>query len=233
MKMFSLDQAADMCTELFEEYVEPYAYALMCGELPAISYIVHRTGSKDGDWTANIHLKNTLTISVFNCNIYIDDIFALCRRCKMWLVTEEVFKPTTLFYMLHGLLQTQHMDFTHDSEKDYESMMVGAGYSAYKFIKNHYEFTSDFERTVFDIIWYHSMILTNNYKHAPQYIRVGDRIDQLQSDYVAHMNLYHPKAYRTAKKYKASTNQVDEDGFIVLERITRGSTRYIGKTEGF
>ena len=43
MKTFSLDQAADMCLELFDNYVETYAYSMMSGELPAITYLVHRT----------------------------------------------------------------------------------------------------------------------------------------------------------------------------------------------
>jgi hypothetical protein len=232
MKMFSLDQAADMCNELFDDIVCPYAYSMMSGELPAVTYMINRTESNDSDWTATVRLKNSLTISVFRCEVYIADILALCRRCKMWLVTEDIFKPTALFYMLHGLLQQQHMDFTHNTDADYESMMVGAGYSTYRFIKEHYDFTSEIEEIALDIIWYHSMIFTNNYKHAPRTIRVGDRIDQLQSDYAAYMNMYHPKAYRTAKKWKASVNQVDEDGFYVLERVTHGSTKYIGKTEG-
>ena len=66
MKTFSLDQAADICLEVFEEFVEVYAYSLMSGELPAITYLVHRTASKDRDWTATIRLKNSLTISVFS-----------------------------------------------------------------------------------------------------------------------------------------------------------------------
>ena len=87
MKTFSLDQAADICLEMFELYTEPYAYALMSGELPAITYLVHRTASKDRDWTATIRLKNSLTISIFRCEIYIADILYLCRRCKMYLQT--------------------------------------------------------------------------------------------------------------------------------------------------
>lgn len=231
MKMFTLDRAVEMCLELFTYYVEVYAYSMMSGELPAITYKIHRT-EKNNDWTASIRLKNTLTISVFTCEIFIADIFALCRKCKMYLITEEVFRPVALFYMLHGLLQSKHADFTHDTNSDYESMMVGAGYSAYKFIKSHYQFTDPIEETVLEIVWFHSMIFTNNYKHAPRFIRVGDRIEQLQSDYNMHMKLYHTEAFRSAKRQKAQVNQVDEDGFIVLERKTQGGTKYFGKTEG-
>lgn len=37
MKTFSLDRGVELCSQLFNEYVEPYAYALMSGELPAIT----------------------------------------------------------------------------------------------------------------------------------------------------------------------------------------------------
>ena len=118
VKTLSLDQAADICLEMFELYTEPYAYALMSGELPAITYLVHRTASKDRDWTATIRLKNSLTISIFRCEIYIADILYLCRRCKMYLQTPEVFRMAALFYMLHALLQTQHMDFSTNTDID-------------------------------------------------------------------------------------------------------------------
>jgi hypothetical protein len=220
-----------MVLDLMNDYVLPCAYAMMSGELPAVTCKIYRTESNDNDWTASVHLKNTLTISVFRCEIYIADIISFCRRCKMYLVTPEVFKPVALFYILHGLLQMHNLDFKNDASNDFDSMMVGASYEAYKFIKSHYEFTDSLEKTVIDIVWYYSMILTNNYKHAPRTIRVGDRIDQLYSDYVANMELYHHEAWRSAKRQKAQTYQVDEDGFIVLERVTKGSTRYVGRSD--
>lgn len=229
MKTFSLDQAADMCLELFDNYVETYAYSMMSGELPAITYLVHRTESKDHDWTASIRLKNSLTISIFRCEIYIADILLLCRRCKMYLQTPEVFRITSLFYMLHALLQTQHMDFSTNTDKDFDSMMTGAGYSTYQFIKANYTFTDPIERIVLDILWYHSMIFTNNYKHAPRNQRVGDLIEDLQQQYASYMKQHHTNAFRMAKRYKSMTNQVSEDGFIVLEPKSTGRTEYVDK----
>lgn len=224
MKTFSLDDVVTMCTSIFDCYVEPYAYAVMSGELPAITYMVHRTGSKDHDWSANIRLKNTMTISVFRCEVWIDDILSFCRTCRLYLITEDVFRPVSLFYMLHGLLQSQYMNFDNDIESDYESMMVSAGHNAYQFMKEHYQFHSEIERRVLDIVWYNSMILTNNYKYAPKQCLVGEILNELHGTYEHYMFENHAEAYRTAKRMKAQTSQVDEDGFFVLERITNGHT---------
>lgn len=227
MKTITLDQMVQICTDLFDQYVEPYAYAVMSGELPAITFMVHRAGSKDHDWTASVRLKNTLTISVFRCEIFIDDILRLCRFCKMHLVTDYVFRPVSLFYMLHGLLQTQHMNIHANVNMDYESMMTGAGYAAFQFIKNHFAFEDIIEHTVLENVWYHSMILTNNYKYAPKGQSVGELIKDSIAEYDHYMETYHTEAFRTAKRYKAQTNLVDEEGFIRLEPVTRGSTQYL------
>lgn len=227
MKTFTLDRAVDLCTTLFDKYVEPYAYAVMSGELPAITYMIHRTGSRDRDWTATIHLKNTLTISVFRCEVYIDDILRFCQHCKLYLVTEHVFRPAALFYMLHGLLQTQHMDFHSNVNLDYDSMMSGAGYASYQFMKEHFEFQDIIENITLNILWYHSMVLTNNYKYAPEDMLVGDIIKELNEEYVMYMTRHHREAFRTAKRYKAQMNLVDSDGFIRMEPTTNGNVRYI------
>lgn len=231
MKMFSLDRAADICLEVFDKYVEPYAYAVMSGELPAITYLIHRTESKDHDWTATIRLKNSLTISVFRCEIYIADILHLCRTCKMYLQTEEVFRIAALFYMLHALLQTQHMDFSTNTDKDFESMMSGAGRSTYKFIKENYEFTDSIERIVLDLLYYQSMVFTNNYRYAPRNYRVGDIIEDLQGQYARYMTEFHYEAFRSSKRQKSMTYWIDEDGFVLLEKKSNGRTEYIDKNK--
>lgn len=227
MKTFTLDRAVEICMVLFDKYVEPYAYAVMSGELPAITYMIHRTGSKDKDWTASIHLKNTLTISVFRCEVYIDDILRFCQHCKLYLVTEHVFRPAALFYMLHGLLQTQHMDFHSNVNLDYDSMMSGAGYAAYQFMKEHFDFQDIVENITLTTLWYHSMILTNNYKYAPEDKLVGDILSELNDEYADYMHEHHNDAYRTAKRFKAQMNLVDADGFILMEPTSRGAVRYI------
>lgn len=232
MKLFTLDTAVEICTTLFDDYVEPYAYAVMSGELPAITYMIYRTGSKDKDWTASIRLKNTLTISVFRCEVYVDDILRFCRYCKLYLVTESVFRPAALFYMLHGLLQTQHMDFHSNVNLDYESMMSGAGFAAYQFMKEHYKFTDVLEHITLNSVWYHSMILTNNYRYAPKDQRVGDLIAEITDEYDDYMRVHHYEAYRTAKRNKAQMNLVDSDGFIRLEPATTGQVKYVDKTKG-
>ena len=71
------------------------------------------------------------------------------------------------------------------------------------------------------------MILTNNYKYAPKGQSVGELIKDSIAEYDRYMETYHTEAFRTAKRYKVQTNLVDEEGFIRLEPVTRGSTQYL------
>lgn len=229
IKIISLDEMVEITSEMFDTYVEPVALSLMCGEVPSTTFVIHRTGTKENDWLAHIRFKNTLTISVFRCDVYLDDIMTLCRRCKMYLVTKEVFRVAVTFAMLHPLYQTQYMNFTTDVNTDYESMMSGAGKASYQFMKKHFEFHDPFERTVLETLRYHSMIFINNFSHAPKNVRIGDIIEELNYEYSYQMNAYYPLAYKTAKYSKAQTNLVDLDGFIKLEPKSKGVVRYVGK----
>ncbi|WP_300944121.1 hypothetical protein [uncultured Duncaniella sp.] len=119
------------------------------------------------------------------------------------------------------------MDFHSNVNLDYDSMMSGAGYASYQFMKEHFEFQDIIENITLNILWYHSMVLTNNYKYAPEDKLVGDIIKELNEEYVAYMTRHHREAFRTAKRYKAQMNLVDSDGFIRMEPTTNGNVRYI------
>ena len=164
MRLITLTEAVKITSDMFTDYVEPLGMSMMSGEIPSIMFMIHQRGSKDLDWLAHVRFKNTLPISVFKCEIYLDDVFRLCRRCKLWLITENVFKIVVLYAMLHPLYQTQHIDFSQDVTADYESMMAGAGKSTYQFIKDYYISRIEADSVdiaVLDILQYHMMQYTN------------------------------------------------------------------------
>lgn len=229
LKTISLDRMVELTQDAFNNYVEPVAYSFMSGEVPATTFMIHRTGTKENDWLAHVRFKNTVTISVFRCEVYIDDILNLCRKCRMYLVTEEVYRVTVLYVMLHPLYQTQHMNFKTNVNVDYDSMMAGAAKATYNFIVNHFDFHCTLERTVLEILRYHAMVLINNFNGVPKFINVSDHISSLKSEYEFFMNILYPREYKTAIKYKARTNLVDKDGFIKLEPKTQGGISYVGK----
>ena len=231
MKTMSLDDMVTITNEIFDRYIEPVALSLMSGEVPNTTFAIHRTGTKDNDWLAKVRFKNTLTISVFRCDIYFDDVLRLCRNCKMYLVTPEVFRVAVTFMILHPLYQTQYMDFTTNVNTDYDSMMAGAGSAAYRFMQEHFKISHSIENDILDTLYYYSMIFTNCFKYAPKDHKVIDLLEDLNNKYVYYMNMYYKDAYRSAKYFKSYTNMVGPDGFIILEPKTKGDVRYVGKDE--
>lgn len=213
---------ANIACEMFSRYTEPVATSFSCGELVTTTFMVHRNGTYDNDWLANVKLKNTLTISVLRCVVYLDDIMNLCRKCKMYLVTDEVFRVAVTYAMLHPLYQTQYMDFSTDVNTDYDSMMAGAGKVSYEFMRDHFKFKSGFERTVLEILRYYSMTFINNFKYKDKDKSFIERLEEVVKDYDNYMKANHHEAYRTSKRFKAQTYLVNEDGFIILEPQTRG-----------
>lgn len=216
---------------MFDKYVEPVAFSFMSGEVPATTFMIHRTGTKENDWLSHIRFKNSVTISIFRCEVFLDDVMNLCRRCKMYLITEEVFRIAVTYSMLHPLYQTQYMDFKTDVNTDYESMMSGAAAATYRFMLSHFKFGDKFERTVLEILRYYSMVFINNFSNAPKFVRVKDRLGDLKSDYDLFMNKQYPAAFKTAIRAKAQTNLVADDGFIRLEPKTEGRVHYVGKEQ--
>lgn len=219
MRLFTLDEAVQITTELFDQYVIPVGKSFMTGEIPSVMLTIQRIGSKEDDWLAQVRFKDTAQVSVLRCHVCLDDVFRLCRNGKIYLLTKEIFQVAALYAMLHPLYQTQYKDFTKNLVLDYESMMAGAGEETYKFLSRYYPFSEDhIERTVLDIFRYQMMIFTNH----PKGERIQFKCKHAQSDYEGYMLKHYELPYRTARYRKACTDMVDQDGYIVLERLTEG-----------
>ena len=222
MRLFDLDDAAQMTVDVFNDYVEPVGISLMCGEVPTIYFEVHKTGTKENDWLASVRFKNSANISVFKCAVYIQDIFKLCRMCKLWLITRDTFSIVVSYAMLHPLYQTQHINFVHDIDTDYDSMLSAANKETYRFLKNHYSNINDEQSTVLEVLRHHMMQFTNRYWSLRSgYDDFSSAYKSYQRDYENIMLEKYGDAYRTARRYKANYGPVDEDGFIILERTTK------------
>ena len=234
MRTITIKQMISITTELFKKYIEPTAISMMSGEVPNSTFVIHRDGSTDSEWLAQVRFKNTLTISMFHCDVYLEDVMRFCRWCKLYLITEEVFRVAVLYTILHPLYQNQYMNFEVDANTDYDSMMAGAGEATYMFIEHHAISRSDIlMQTILDIININSMILSNTYKYAPKNISIASYLDELLEDYAECMAKYRKEAFRSAKYLKAQTHLVDEEGFILLEPRTNGGTKYYGKEKEY
>ena len=103
MRTITIKQMVSITTELFKKYIEPTAISMMSGEVPNSTFVIHRDGSTDSEWLAQVRFKNTLTISMFHCDVYLEDVMRFCRWCKLYLITEEVFRVAVLYTILHPL----------------------------------------------------------------------------------------------------------------------------------
>lgn len=217
MRFNTLTELAIITTELFDQYVAPVAKSLMSGEVPSAMLTVHRMGTRDKDWLAFVQFKDGMPVSTFRCSIYLEDVFRLCRRNHIYLITEGIYRIAALYAMLHPLYQSQYSDFTKDLMLDYDSMMAGAGDETYRFISRYYPFASDgIDHIVLELLRYHMMIFAN---HSNE----GDIKKQLKNrcaDYESLMLEHYKDAYKAARFRKAQTCQIDHEGFILLERLT-------------
>lgn len=223
MRLFTLDRAVEITSDMFDTYVEHVGLSLMSGEVPSVLFSINRRGTKERDWLAQVRFKNTLAISVFRCDVYLEDIFRLCRQCKLYLITEEVYQVVVLYGMLHPLFQSQYFDFGFDVNADYESMMAGAGVVTYEFIRSHFGFTDSVQNMVLDILRWYMMIFTN---HHGKFHNVAELYETAQSKYERIMQGAYPGAYQTARYRKAQMSLVDKDGYLLMERRTDGRTIY-------
>lgn len=225
MRLISLDECAELTTKLFDRFVGPLAVSQMTGEIPSIHCGIHRHGSKYQDWLATIKYKHSMSISVFQCDLWIEDVFRLCRRCRLWLITKEVFQIACLYAMLHPIYQTECMDFHTNVDSDYESMMVGAGKLTYNFIRNYYPVTDDVQPIVLEILKYHMMEFTNHWYGLSE----GNYLETYrdwQHKYELEMLAVYEAPYKVARSRKANITLLDYEGFLKLERLTEGSTYY-------
>ena len=88
MRFDTLTTLAGIVVEMFDKYVAPAAKSMMSGEVPSAMLTVHRTGTKDKDWLAFVQFKDAMPISTIRCSVYLEDIFRLCRRNRLYLITE-------------------------------------------------------------------------------------------------------------------------------------------------
>ena len=228
MKMMTTPRQVEIICEMFDSYVEPVASSFMCGEVPSTVFKVHQHGTREGDWLAFVRFRNTLTISVFKCEVYLDDVVSLCRRCKIWLLTEPIYKLIVTYYMLNPLYQCQCIDFTHDNLLDYESMLVNAEKLTYKFIKKHFAFEANIQKTVLEMLHTHMLLFTNRSTTR----NLNRVMEEYREKYVSYMMRHHPMAYKTAIHFKASKSIVTQEGFIHLERVVNISrVEYIGQED--
>lgn len=225
MRLLTLDECADVTTKLFDRFVCPLAVSQMTGEVPSIHFGIHRRGTKDKDWLAQVKYKHTMSISVFQCDLWLEDVFRLCRRCRIWLITREVFQIVCLYAMLHPIYQTECMDFHRDMDSDYESMMIGAGKLTHEFIRSYYPITDDVQPIVLEILRYHMMEFTNHW-YGLSDGSYRETYRDLQRRYEQEMLAVYEGPYKVARSRKANTSLLDYEGFLRLERITEGSVKY-------
>ena len=213
MKMMDVERQIEIIKEMFDLYVEPVASGFMFGEVPSSVFAIHCHGTKESDWLAAVRFKNTVTISVFRCEVWLEDIVRLCRRCKIWLITEEVLKIVSAYFMLHPLLQTQNINFTHNTSIGFESMLAGAGDMTYRFLRDHFLFTVKEQRVVLELLNYHNIIYTN-LPYGPNKDNIKEAMENEWKIYREIMLEKYPHAYRKSTHYKAAWCRVDEQGFI-------------------
>ena len=218
MRLITLDECAELTDQLFDRFVMPLAVSNMTGEIPSIHFGIHRHGTKERDWLAHIRYKHTMTISVFQCDVWLEDIFRLCRRSKLWLITKEVYQIAALYAMLHPIYQTECMHFDTDTNTDYDAMMAEAGEWTYRFIKNYYPYTDEVQPMVLEILRHHMADYAGKTEEASY--------RSWQRRYEQEMLAIYEEPYRVARARKANTSLLDYEGFIKLERLTEGVTRY-------
>lgn len=216
MRDVALEEMVEITTRLFAKYVEPLAETMMTGEVPTTRFKVNECGTKDSDWLAKSRLRNSIAVSVYHCDVYLEDVMRLCRNCKMYLITSDVFRIAVLYYMVHPLYQ--HEWIAGRDVGDYESMMLAAGKKTCRYIRGYYPLNSE-ETLTLNILKYYMMVFTNR-----SYGEVDDpkaRFDKYVQAYTNEMLSTRKKQFITARKYKAQSHLVNRDGFIVLERTIR------------
>ena len=216
IRTFTMDRSVAMIQEVFSKYVEPVAKSYMKGEIPQILLTIHRQGTKDKDWLAQVRLKETSSVSLFRCDIYLEDIHRLCRHCRLYLQTEQCFPVIVLWFVLHPLFQSQYNEFTADIVTDYDAMMIGAGDQTYDFIMSNLSMRSPFKRAVLDVLRYNMMILSHT--DDPD---VGKKLVRATRYYQKYCLEHHREAYNVSSLRRGHSCMIDPDGYMIVERLTQ------------
>lgn len=218
MRDITLEEMGDIVKQLFARYVEPLAETIMTGEIPSVALNVYPGGTSDSDWLAKVKFRNSAAVSIFHCNVYLEDIMRLCRKCKMYLVTKDVFNISALYYMIHPVFQIDWNDGRDIG--DYESMMYSAGRSTCSYISKYYPLQGD-EINVLNILKYWMMVYTNQICGKVENAR--KHFDSAVKTYTKQMLTTRREQFITARRFKAQITSVDKDGFIILEWNVRRS----------
>ena len=214
MRDMSLDDMELITRQLYTTFVEPLAEVYMTGEVPSFTFNVYRKGTRDNDWLAKIKLRNSVTVSIFHCDVYLEDIMRFCRNCKIYLITPEIFTVVALYYMIHPIFQYEWIHSKAVGE--YESMMLAAGKRTRAYIKKYYKMSVE-EKIVLDILKFKMMLITNLFYGGET--NPKKRYDGLIEQYNSFMMRTRKEMFLTARRFKAQTNRVDENGFVILEKI--------------
>lgn len=213
MRDITLEEMSGITNQIFIRYVEPLAETMMTGEVPSVALNIHLTGTQDSDWLAKIKFRNSAAVSVFHCDVYLEDLMRLCRKCKIYLITLEVFSIAVLYYMIHPLYQIEWIN--GKDLGDYESMMLAASKNTCRYIKEYYPI-QNLEEDVLDVLKYWMMVFTN--RHYGRTADQKEAFDQAVKKYTDRMMDTRRSQFVTARRHKAQTYLVDRDGFIALEK---------------
>lgn len=214
--------------ELFDKYVEPLSETFMTGEVPTVTFLLFRSGTKESNWLSYTRFKNSGSVSIYRCEVYMDDVMLLCRRCKIYLITKPIFTIMVLYSVLHPLYQTQYTDWKHEDD-DYDSMMSAAGKQTYRFIKDNFKFNDPQEELVLEILKYNMMLFTNKFYGLKENENPKKIYENLLNEYKTIMLDKYHNSYVLARYFKAQTYLINTDGFIVLEK--KGDNKYGEKFE--
>ncbi len=197
----------------FKKYAEPLVESLIVGDVVSIRHNVMEGWSVDHDWVAKTRFRNTLNVSVYAGVAYTYDSLSLCRQCKMYLVTRELFDVIAAYYWVNPIYRTQFLGIT-GTEADYESMLFTADKFSQRYLREKMNI-SQLGIIALDVIKYHTAKMTNR---SIKGVNVYTEYDRAISKYISYMKENHNEAFKTARKYPAQQCMVNDNGFIVLEQ---------------
>lgn len=200
---------------MFDKYIEPVVRDYLNGEMPQIMISIHRQGTKEKDYLAQVRFKETSTVSLFRCDIYMEDVDRLCRDSRIYLQTEDIYPVIILWFVLHPLFQSQYNNFTSDLIKDYDAMIHGATDQTYNYIMDHYPMRSLFRRVVLDVLQYYTLN-----QNMPDPV-LANKLSRAQKQYRTYCRERHKCAYSVSSLRRGHNCMVDSDGMILLERIQK------------
>ena len=73
MRTITIKQMVSITTELFKKYIEPTAISMMSGEVPNSTFVIHRDGSTDSEWLAQVRFKH-----INNFDVSLRCLFGRC-----------------------------------------------------------------------------------------------------------------------------------------------------------